>query len=135
MVDYWLDLFTAETWEEARQYGFQVTGFRASKWSAVERIKLGDLLVCYLTKLSRFCGILKVRSQPYKDIDKAKKIWKHDSFPCLLDVDPIITLDLLHSVPKDEIIPRLSSPMQWKGLVRGSPTRISFDDGEKSRKL
>ena len=103
MVNYWLDLWTPETWEEARQRDFRVTGFRLSRWSVVLKIKPDDLFVCYLTKLSRFCGILKATSQPYKDADKAKQVWKHDSFPCLIDVDPLIALDFLHSMPKDEI--------------------------------
>lgn len=135
MTNYWLDLFTSETWEEARKRDFKVTGFRLSRWPIVSRIEPGDLFVCYVTKLSRFCGILKATSKPYKDEDKARQIWKRDFFPCLIDVDPLIALDILHSVPKDEIVPKLAIAAKWGGIIRGSPTRIPFDDGELIKRL
>jgi hypothetical protein len=72
MANYWLDLFSSETWEEARTRNFKVTGFRLSRWSTVSKIEPGDFFVCYLVKLSRFCGILKAISKPYKDEDKAR---------------------------------------------------------------
>ncbi|MCL7393890.1 MAG: hypothetical protein LZ169_03580 [Thaumarchaeota archaeon] len=58
-----------------------------------------------------------------------------DSFPCLVDVEPIIVLDLLYSVPKNEKVPKLSIARKWSGIVRGSPTQIPFEDGEKIEKL
>lgn len=134
MVNYWLDLFTPGTWEEARKIDFKVTGFRLSRWKAVSKIKPGDLFVCYLTKLSRFCGILKAASQPYQDENKARQIWKHDLFPCLIDVEPLIAFDPLHSVPRDEIIPKLSIVGKFGGIVRGSPNRIPSSDGEIIRR-
>jgi hypothetical protein len=134
MTDYWLDLFTPETWEEARQRNFKVTGFRISRWRSVSKIKPGDLLICYLTKLSRLCGVLKAMSKPYQNADKASQIWKHDSFPCLIDVEPIVTLDFLHSIPKEEIVPKLSIAAKWGGIIRGSPVHIPFEDGELIRK-
>ena len=134
IADYWLDLFTPETWEEARERGFKITGFRLSRWSTVSKIKPGDLFVCYLTKLSRICGILKATSQPYKDEAKAAQVWKHDSFPCLVGVEPIVALDILHSIPREEIVPGLSIAAKWGGIIRGSPVRIPFEDGELIRK-
>lgn len=130
MLQYWLDLFTPETWEESRLTGFKISGFRETRRPVVSRIKPGDLLICYTTKISRFSGILEVISEPYVDKEKASQVWKHDSFPCLIDVKPIITLDFLHSIPASEVIPKLSISRKWAGLVRGSPVKIPFSDGE-----
>ena len=130
MIDFWLDLFSPDTWEDARQYHFQVTGFRSSRWKTVNKINKGDLFICYLTKVSRFCGILKAVSEPYYDENKAKKIWKYDSFPCLIDVEPIITFDIIRSLPKEEIIPNLGNPFSWGGYIRSSPHLIPDSDGE-----
>jgi hypothetical protein len=135
MTRYWLDLFTPETWEEIRKYGFKVTGFRSSRWPIVSKITPGDHLICYITKLSRFSGVLRAVSNPYKDEEKASQIWKKDSFPCLVDVEPVIVLDLLYSVPKNEIVPKLSIARKRSGIVRGSPTQIPFEGGEKIKKL
>jgi len=64
------------------------------------------------------------------DKEKARKIWRYDSFPCLMDVKPIVTLDFLRSIPTSEVIPKLSISHKWGGIVRGSPNRIPFSDGE-----
>ena len=40
-------------------------------------MKVGDYLVCYLTGVSRFIGVLEVVGDPYTD---ASPIWKDDAF-------------------------------------------------------
>ncbi|MBA2597365.1 MAG: hypothetical protein H0V00_12160 [Chloroflexia bacterium] len=57
---YWLDLFTEETWLEAARRGFAVTGFTQKRWTTVQRIRPNDTLVCYLTGLSTYIGLLRV---------------------------------------------------------------------------
>src|SRR5438132_10752833 len=38
-----------------------------SRWTTVQKIRRGDYLLCYLTGVSRFIGVLEVQSEPYKD--------------------------------------------------------------------
>ena len=80
---YWLDLFTGTTWKEFLDAGARVSGFRQTRWSTVRRIKPSDYLLCYLTGVSRFIGILEVISEPYKD---ESPIWKDELFPCRMEV-------------------------------------------------
>lgn len=94
--NYWLDLFTLETWEETGQYGFTVSGFRRSGWPTVQKIKPSDVLICYLTKALRFVGALKVISEPYLD---ETPIWKSDVFPCRFRVEPVIGLSPANKRP------------------------------------
>ena len=56
---YWLDLFTGLTWNEFISHGAAISGFRESRWSTVKKIKVGDILLCYLTGVSRFIGALE----------------------------------------------------------------------------
>ena len=63
---YWLDLFTGKTWKEFLNAGATVSGFRESRWATVKRIKSGDYLLCYLTGVSRFIGVLEVTSEPIR---------------------------------------------------------------------
>ena len=70
---YWLDLFTIETWKEFRDHGSDVSGFSEKRWKTVQRIKPGDYLLCYLTRVSRWVGLLEVVGEPYYDEDR---IWK-----------------------------------------------------------
>ena len=46
---YWLDLFTGKTWDEFREAGGTVTGFRQGSAGICNRIRPGDILLCYLT--------------------------------------------------------------------------------------
>lgn len=135
MVQYWLDLFTPRTWEEAKNNNFKLSGFRESRWKLVQKIKPGDLLVCYITKISRFSGFLRVTSKPYKDSEKAKNVWSEDFFPCVMDIEPVLVFDFLHSVPASEIVPKLTIANKWGGIIRGSPNRITKEDGETIMKI
>jgi hypothetical protein len=51
--NYWLDLFTAVTWQEFLEAGGKVSGFRESRWSTLQKVKLGDYFLCYVTGISR----------------------------------------------------------------------------------
>jgi predicted RNA-binding protein len=133
--NYWLDLFTPQTWSEFQKAGSSVSGFRESRWGVVQKIQKGDYLLCYLTGVSRWVGVLEVTSnKPFKD-DAA--IWKDESFPCRVRVRPVFQLDVETAVPVKDVKDVLSafkkadsSPMAWTGRFRGSPTKWSQADGE-----
>jgi hypothetical protein len=50
---YWFDLFTVETWKEFQDRGSDVPGSSEKRWKTVQRMKPGDYLLCYLTRVSR----------------------------------------------------------------------------------
>jgi len=131
--NYWLDLFTGVTWNEFKAAGASVSGFRESRWSNVQKIKSGDYLLCYLTGVSRFIGILEVTGAPFKD---KTKIWKDEDFPCRLKVKPVIELMPETGVPVLELRDKLSffqnltSPHAWTGHFRSSPMKWKTSDGE-----
>lgn len=130
---YWLNLFSGKTWEEFVDAGSDVTGFRESRWTTVQKIEPGDYLLCYVTGISRFIGILEAVSEGYKD---DSQIWEDAVFPCRIKVNPIITLSFETAIPihdlKDEltIFENMSSPQSWTGWVRGSPTEWKESDGK-----
>jgi hypothetical protein len=130
---YWLDLFTGTTWQEFLDAGATVSGFRQRRWKTVQRIKPGDYLLCYLTGVSRFIGVLEATSEPYWD---ETPIWKDEVFPCRLKVEAIATLTPETAVPIFElkeqltIFQNLKSPGAWTGHVRGSPATWKPSDGE-----
>jgi hypothetical protein len=131
--DYWLDLFTGTTWQEFLDAGADVSGFRENRWRTAQRIKPGDYLLCYLTGVFRFIGILEVTSEPYKD---TTPIWKDTLFPCRMSVKVIIALTPETAVPihnlRDElsIFENLTTPHAWTGHLRGSPSKWKHSDGE-----
>lgn len=87
--NYWLDLFTGTTWEGFQSAGGEVSGFRERRWKTVQRIKPGDYLLCYLTGVSRWIGVLEVTSEPFRD---DTPIWSDEEFPCRVRVRPLVTL-------------------------------------------
>lgn len=132
-MDYWLDLFTGTTWEEFRKAGAKVSGFRYRRRSMVERIKPGDILLCYLTGVMRWVGALEVIG-PSKD---KSSIWKDDEFPARLDVRPIMMIDPEKGLPMDQLngkVSFFSGPKdagKFKGFLRGSPALFEHrEDGE-----
>lgn len=131
--NYWLDLFTGVTWKEFLAAGGEVSGFRESRWPAVQKIKSGDYLLCYLTGVSRFIGVLESTSAPFKD---SSPIWKDEEFPCRIRVKPVVTLTPETAVPVLELRDRLSmfrnmkSPIAWTGHFRGSPAKWNASDGD-----
>ena len=60
---YFLDLFSPETYEAFSKSDRTVSGFRLRHQNAASRVKVGDKFVCYMTKLSRWIGILEVQSE------------------------------------------------------------------------
>jgi hypothetical protein len=130
---YWLDLFTGTTWQEFLDAGAETSGFRESRWKTVQRIKPGDYLLCYLTGVSRWIGVLEVRVPAFKD---SSPIWKDEEFPCRLKVKVVASLTPETAVPVFELRDQLSafqdlkSPHAWTGKFRGSPARWKKSDGE-----
>jgi predicted RNA-binding protein len=131
--NYWLDLFTGVTWAEFKAAGAKVSGFRESRWNLIQKINPGDYLLCYLTGISRFIGILEVTDTAYKD---NSAIWKDEDFPCRLKVKVIIELTPGTALPVLELRDKLSffrnltSPHAWTSQFRSSPVKWNATDGE-----
>jgi hypothetical protein len=130
---YWLDLFTGTTWKEFRDAGATVSGFRENRWKTVQRIKPGDFLLCYLTGVMRWIGLLEVTSNAYQD---SSPIWHDAVFSSRLHVRPIISLDPEFGVPlfslrdKLSFFQNMSSLIAWTGQFRGSPKEFKREDAE-----
>ncbi|HEX6818529.1 MAG TPA: EVE domain-containing protein [Ktedonobacterales bacterium] len=130
---YWLDLFTWATWQEFRADGGTVSGFRENRWNTVQQVKPGDYLLCYLTGVSRWIGVLEVVSEPFMD---HTPIWKDATFPCRVRVTAVAALTPETAVPiellrdKLSIFENMNSPTAWTGHLRGSPAKWKTADAE-----
>ena len=130
---FWLDLFTGKTWREFLAAGAAVSGFRESQWSAVQRVRPGDYLLCYLTGVSRWIGVLEVTSGAFWD---TSVIWEDDVFPCRVRAKIVAALTPETAVPVHDLRDQLSifrgkkSGLHWTGYLRGSPRKWKESDGE-----
>lgn len=134
---YFLDLFSPETYEAFSNSSREVSGFRIRQRGVAGRIQPGDKLLCYMTKVSRWIGILEVVSGPYED---ASPIFYPESDPFVLrfKVQPLVWLPVERGIPihDDRMWARLSftkdqykGTSTWTGKIRSSLVRLDDDDG------
>lgn len=116
-MNYWLDLFTGTTWEKSQRNGNVVSGFRESGRAVVSRIQPGDILLCYLTGVSRWVGALEVLGPT----DDSSAIWSLQDFSVRIAVQPLVILSPEHGVPMSELEGKVSfnSRPEDRGLYRG----------------
>jgi hypothetical protein len=130
-MNYWFDAFTGITWNEFRAAGAKVTGFREHNWKRAERIRPGDIFLCYLVGVKRWVGLLEVRGERYRD---QTPIWGEEVFPVRFPVKPLVMLDAEFGVPMKDMEGKLSffpqGGKKWSGWVRSSPTRYEPVNGD-----
>ena len=136
-MQYLLDLFTPATWQAFRRSGAEITGFRPrQRRLAQERVRQGDIFLCYLTRLSRWCGALRVGSEMYED--EHPVFSDPDPFSIRFKVEPIVLLEPDYSIPihNDNVWKALSMTCQydkgsshWTGFFRSSLNRFNDIDG------
>ncbi|MDE2990538.1 MAG: hypothetical protein OXU21_05645 [Chloroflexota bacterium] len=133
---YFLDLFTPETWLAFRENGATVTGFRERHWRQANRVSEGDIFLCYLTRLSRWCGVLRAESAAYRDNSPIRD--ELDEFTVRFKVTPIVILDSESSIPiqDNSVWNTLTITNQhekgttsWTGFFRGSLNKFEENDG------
>lgn len=134
---YFLNLFSPQTYEAFLQSSQDVSGFTIAQRRAAEKVRSGDLLICYLTKLSRWFGVLQVLEGPFHD-ETPIFYSENDPFVTRFRVKPLVLLPLEKTVPiRDPNVwstlsitkdydPRSSS---WTGRIRASLSPIADDDG------
>ena len=137
-MSYYLDLFTPETWQAFRERGATDTGFRErNRRLAGERVKKGDIFLCYMTRLSRWCGVLQAESEAYYEASPVHT--DLDPFPVRFKVKPIVTLEPELAIPiyDDRVWNKLTITNQyekghrfWTGFFRGSLNAIEESDGD-----
>ena len=134
---YYIDLFSPETYQAFSNSDRSISGFRSRHENLAKRILPGDVLVCYVTKLSRWIGLLTVEQGPFRDSAPIFTT-ENDPFVVRFRVTPTVWLDLDKAIPiHDELIWKNLSftrdlphkSIAWTGKVRGSLVRLEDADG------
>jgi len=109
------DLFTARTYGKFQKAGAKVSGCRERQLHTCEQVQPGDKLLCYITGISRWVGVLRVTKPLYR-------IWDMDVFPVRLGVEAEILLPPEHGIPHQLLatitpgpgVPRLLMPDRYR---------------------
>lgn len=135
---YFVDLFSPETFEAFGKSDRTVTGFRPRQRPAAAKVRVGDRLLCYMTRLSRWVGVLEVVDGPFDDDTPLFHV-ANDPYSLRFHVKPVLWLPLHKTLPihDERVWKHLSftrdlpaGSIAWTGRVRGSLTRIVQSDGE-----
>lgn len=95
------------------------------------------MLLCYLTRLSRWCGLFEIVEGPFVDL-RPIFVPENNPFVVRFRVRPLVWLDFEKSIPmhSEQIWTNLSftrgldkRSMAWTGKVRGSLVRLEDADG------
>lgn len=62
-----LDVFSPQTYQRFTMSDRSIAGVKPRYRALASSVTPGDLLLCYTTKLSRWCGVLKVTSTAFED--------------------------------------------------------------------
>lgn len=142
MSNYYTIVFTPSTWESFLALPKKALGFRLTLATSINKIKDGDVLLCYLAERMTWCAVLTVMGTHYESKEHIFST-KH-GLPLVLDVDPTCLLAPEQEIPvkTKELWDRLDRFKEedhhingWAvkvGLIR-SLRRLSFSDGNTLR--
>jgi hypothetical protein len=134
---YFIDLFSPETYQAFAHSNRDISGFRLRHKNTAERISPGDLLVCYLTRLSRWFGLLEVVEGPFID-NTPIFAPENDPYVVRFRVRAKVWLGHEKGIPihEESIWSGLSftrrlakDSLSWTGKVRGSLVQLDDEDG------
>lgn len=134
---YYIDLFSPETYRAFSESSQEISGFRENRRRSAANIRPGDRLICYMTKLSRWIGVLEVSSNYFVD-HQPIFMEADDPFVVRFRVSPSVWLQPEKGIPISNDISwkhlSFTKDLQkdntaWTGKVRGSLTKLTDEDG------
>lgn len=140
---YYINIFSPETYLAFSDSNREISGFRDHRQKIAANINPGDKFICYITKLSRWIGVMEVASACF--IDSHPIFMRpNDPFIVRFHIKPEVWLKPEAGIPiYDDICwkhlsftkdsPRNSN--SWTGMVRGSLTRLPEEDGQYLEEL
>lgn len=134
---YYINIFSPETYLAYSESNREISGFRERRSKTAANVRPGDKLICYITKLSRWVGVLEVCSDFFLD-DHPIFVPANDPFVVRFHVSPKVWLEPETGIPigSDVCWERLSftrglrrNSKGWTGMVRSSLIKLSEEDG------
>lgn len=136
-MTFYTNLFSPDTYETFSRSDRTVSGFSKHQHAWAKRIQKGDRLVCYMTKLGRWVGVLEVLGECFVD-DSPLFYPEGDPFIVRFKVEPVVWLPKEQPIPireKDiwdalsftKAVPLNSS--SWTGKLRTSLNKLADEDG------
>ena len=112
---YWIVVGSEENMRIAEARGFDIFGFKSTRRSEVSRMKPGDRLIFYLTKIMKFGGIAEVTSEYFEDHTKVFRSTKRpaEDYPFRVNAKPVVILSPEQYLDVKEIAPGMEFTKKW----------------------
>jgi hypothetical protein len=139
---YYVNLFSPITYEAFKKSDRTISGFSLKQKPLAARVQTGDILVCYLTKLSRWFGLLEALEGPFTD-NTPIFYPEDDPFVVRFKVRPLAILEVEKALPiQDEKVwnslsftKDLRRGSSYSIYVRGSLRKLDDADGKALERL
>jgi len=133
----WIVVGSAENFEIARDRGFDMFGFKASRRRESAEMKPGDKLIFYLIGIMKFGGVAEVTGEAFEDHTPVFKTEKKPSedYPWRINTKPDRILDADQWLDVKEYASRLDLTRKrgeyWRLAFQGNLHKISEADYEE----
>ena len=114
-MTYWIVVGSEENMRIAEARGFDIFGFKSTRRSEVSKMRPGDKLIFYLTKIMKFGGLAEVTSDYFEDHAKVFRSEKKpgEDYPFRVKVKPVIVLAPEQYLDVKEIAPAMDYTKKW----------------------
>ena len=130
-MNYWLNLFSEESWHEFVRNGSKMSGFNANRWGFARQVQVGDCMPCYMTGGRGFFGVTVVTETPFSD-DSLR--WEGFDFTVWIPLEMTLLLSDGRGIRPPDLHDlswmRDRSHSYWISRVRAALTQIDEADGE-----
>jgi|GEM_PF-5805450 len=133
MPNYYLALISSLTWQEFLDAGGEIYGTTKNKENRAKKLKSGDKLLCYISKVGTFAGVLEIQLESYLD---NSPVWKDADYPIRFKVKTLVFLEpdlgiTVKSLFDDlTIFTRLNSLKGWQGFFQNALNQFPEEDGK-----
>lgn len=128
---YWLIIETVENWHHDKQSGFMHFGMPAHKRKMAEKVREGDTLVTYVTKISAFSDTRSVSSNELISINKQE--YDHAYYDFAISTKPSVVLEEDQWIKVHSLLDKLNltkDMKDWRFAFRQTMRRLTDEDGE-----
>lgn len=122
-MTYWIVVGSEENMRIAEARGFDIFGFKSTRRSEASKMRPGDKLIFYLTKIMKFGGLAEVTSDYFEDHAKVFKSKEKpvlsgaegpgEDYPFRVNVKPVVILRPEHYLDVREIAPAMEYTKKW----------------------
>ena len=130
----WLVTGTPENFGRTRELGFSLQGFKSrQRKNVLERMRPGDGLVYYLSKVGAFGGTAIIESEGFEDHEVIWQSKPGEDYPYRVKISADVMLDEDEWIPSEAVAPGLAyvqkwPPEHWKLAFQGNLRQIPDED-------